>query len=171
MCQCPYSGCPHFYGSLKKLHSNKSGVNALTRAVPISTVDSRKPHKQGAQFRNNSCNCQTIHFCPYFDLIFSFTRYFCSFSPKWSVLRHFHYTRFLPPAQGIFFILKYLFSISFFGSYLPAAQKAPFRMPLCYFPFTLYRLFHFDIYTSGIVYISSFSQLSFLFSAVSLLIS
>ena len=69
-----------------------------------------------------------------------------------------------------FFHFNVSFSISFFRSYFPAAQKAPFRMPLCYFPFTLYQLFHFDIYTNHIVYISSFSQLSFLSLAVSLLI-
>ena len=57
-------------------------VNALSRAIPISTVTSRNPHKQGAQFRNNTCNCQTIQFCPYFYSIFSFTWYSCSFSPE-----------------------------------------------------------------------------------------
>ena len=105
MCQCPMSGYPHFYGSLSRWRDcrinvsmpyvglspfllwvrEKSGrlkkcVNALCRAIPISTVTSRNPHKQGAQFRNNSCNCQTIHFYPYFYSIFSFIWYISSFS-------------------------------------------------------------------------------------------
>ena len=93
MCQCPTSGYPHFYQNKAELDKNyvsmpyiglspfllyfvaiepkkKECVNALHRAIPISTVTSRNPHKQGAQFRNNSYNCQTIHFCPYFYSIF-----------------------------------------------------------------------------------------------------
>ena len=58
-CQCPISGYPHFYFiPMMTIHS--ACVNALSRAIPISTVTSRNPHKQGAQFRNNTCNCQTI---------------------------------------------------------------------------------------------------------------
>ena len=39
MCQCPYSGALHFYRLLKRtMRRRKDCVNALTRALSISTV-------------------------------------------------------------------------------------------------------------------------------------
>ena len=88
MCQCPVSGYPHFY-----------------------RVTSRNPHKQGAQFRNNTCNCQTIWFCSYFYSIFSFTWYFCSFSPEMVRLSTFLLYMFFYTDSRYFCFLGMLFYI------------------------------------------------------------
>ena len=84
-------------------------VNALHRAIPISTVTSRNPHKQGAQFRNNSCNCQTIHFYPYFYSIF--TPFFPSFDisaffPKMVRLMTFLLYTFFDTGSSCFFLFR-----------------------------------------------------------------
>ena len=86
-------------------------VNALSRAIPISTVTSRNPHKQGAQFRNNTCNCQTIWFCSYFYSIFSFTWYFCSFSLEMIRLSTFLLYMFLYTSSRCFLFFSMPFCI------------------------------------------------------------
>ena len=42
MCQCPVSGYPHFYASLERpLNEIEKSVNALSRAIPISTANDK----------------------------------------------------------------------------------------------------------------------------------
>ena len=46
LCQCPISGYPHFYdGTPVKMDIKSSGVNALSRAIPISTLMSLRWRK------------------------------------------------------------------------------------------------------------------------------
>ena len=61
VCQCPSTGNPHFYpfrgcdGCLCF-----SRVNALQRAIPISTVPSQNPHKQGVSEAISAGNSQNV---------------------------------------------------------------------------------------------------------------
>ena len=60
LCQCPQSGNPHFYGSLRSQQPSASlvCVNALNRAILISTLPPKKPFIY-AGFKP--------HFCGYFS--------------------------------------------------------------------------------------------------------
>ncbi len=61
MCQCPNSGLSHFYDGKREVNFyDEFCVNALTRAYPISTVGSGKPHKQRLPEPIFTCNSQNI---------------------------------------------------------------------------------------------------------------
>ena len=138
-CQCPYSGFPHFYYLPQDSPCRKGGDVSM----PLLGLSPFLRSTLGSRI-NRGHNLETIRVIV---RQFIFAPILTSFFPSLGIFalfrrNGFSYNIFIIHVSRhrlkAFFHFNVSFSISFFRSYFPAAQKAPFRMPLCYFPFTLY---------------------------------
>ena len=104
LCQCPVSGYPHFYG----FWSVANNIISMYVSMPCLGLSPFLRSPLGTRI-NRGHNLETIHvivrqfnFAPIFTPFFPSLGISALFHLKWFVSRHFYYTCFFIPAQGIF---------------------------------------------------------------------